>query len=64
VLTMSVSLAPALYDTDARRASFYTRLVERVEAIPASTARALPSPCPPPAGRERRSGSPAVPSYC
>jgi len=34
VLTMSVSLPPAQYDTDAKRASFYTRLVERVEAIP------------------------------
>jgi predicted permease len=34
VLTMSISLGPAQYDTDAKRASFYTRLVERVEAIP------------------------------
>ena len=34
VLTMSVSLAPAQYDTDAKRAGFYTQLVERVEAIP------------------------------
>jgi predicted permease len=34
VLTMAVSLAPTQYDTDAKRASFYTRLVERVEAIP------------------------------
>jgi predicted permease len=34
VLTMSVSLAPAIYDTDAKRASFYTELVDRVEAIP------------------------------
>ena len=34
VLTMSVSLAPALYDTDAKRAAFYTQLVDRVEAIP------------------------------
>ncbi|HEV7139220.1 MAG TPA: ABC transporter permease, partial [Steroidobacteraceae bacterium] len=34
VLTMAVSLAPAQYDTDAKRASFYTQLVERVEAIP------------------------------
>jgi putative ABC transport system permease protein len=34
VLTMSVSLAPALYDTDAKRAAFYSELVDRVEAIP------------------------------
>ena len=34
VLTMSVSLAPAQYDTDAKRASFYQQLVERVEAMP------------------------------
>jgi predicted permease len=34
VLTMSVSLAPAQYDTDAKRASFYQQLVERVESIP------------------------------
>ncbi|HEX6495352.1 MAG TPA: ABC transporter permease [Acidobacteriaceae bacterium] len=34
VLTMSVSLAPAQYDTDAKRAGFYTQLVDRVEAIP------------------------------
>ncbi|HEY2000899.1 MAG TPA: ABC transporter permease [Acidobacteriaceae bacterium] len=34
VLTMSVSLAPTQYDTDAKRASFYTRLVDRVEALP------------------------------
>ncbi len=34
VLTMSVSLAPAIYDTDAKRAAFYTELVDRVEAIP------------------------------
>ncbi|MGA9720274.1 MAG: ABC transporter permease [Acidobacteriaceae bacterium] len=34
VLTMSVSLAPAVYDTDAKRAAFYTQLVDRVEAIP------------------------------
>ena len=34
VLTMSVSLAPAVYDTDAKRAAFYTQLVDRVETIP------------------------------
>ncbi|HZD45186.1 MAG TPA: ABC transporter permease, partial [Acidobacteriaceae bacterium] len=34
VLTMSVSLAPTQYDTDAKRASFYTQLVDRVEALP------------------------------
>jgi predicted permease len=34
VLTMAISLSPAQYDTDAKRASFYSRLVERVEAIP------------------------------
>jgi predicted permease len=34
VLTMSVSLAPAQYDTDAKRANFYKQLVERVESIP------------------------------
>ncbi|HZD77883.1 MAG TPA: FtsX-like permease family protein, partial [Acidobacteriaceae bacterium] len=34
VLTMSVSLAPAQYDTDAKRASFYQQLVEHVEALP------------------------------
>jgi predicted permease len=34
VLTMSVSLAPAQYDTETKRASFYTQLVERVEAMP------------------------------
>lgn len=34
VLTMSVSLAPTQYDTDAKRSSFYTQLVDRVEAIP------------------------------
>jgi putative ABC transport system permease protein len=34
VLTMSVSLAPAVYDTDAKRAAFYTQLVDRVEATP------------------------------
>jgi predicted permease len=34
VLTMSVSLAPAIYDTDEKRASFYTQLVDRVEALP------------------------------
>jgi predicted permease len=34
VLTMSVSLAPTQYDTDAKRASFYRQLVERVEALP------------------------------
>jgi putative ABC transport system permease protein len=34
VLTMSVSLSPAQYDTDAKRASFYQQLVERVEALP------------------------------
>lgn len=34
VLTMSVSLAPAVYDTDAKRAAFYSELVERVEAVP------------------------------
>src|SRR3984885_15050700 len=34
VLTMSVSLAPTQYDTDAKRASFYTLLVDRVEALP------------------------------
>lgn len=34
VLTMSVSLAPTRYDTDAKRASFYMQLVDRVEAIP------------------------------
>jgi predicted permease len=34
VLTMAISLSPAQYDTDAKRARFYSRLVERVEAIP------------------------------
>lgn len=34
VLTMSVSLAPAVYDTDEKRATFYTQLVDRVEAVP------------------------------
>jgi predicted permease len=34
VLTMSVSLAPTQYDTDAKRAGFYTQLVDRVEALP------------------------------
>jgi predicted permease len=34
VLTMSVSLSPAQYDTDTKRASFYQQLVERVEALP------------------------------
>jgi putative ABC transport system permease protein len=34
VLTMSVSLAPTQYDTDTKRASFYTQLVDRVEALP------------------------------
>jgi predicted permease len=34
VLTMSVSLSPAQYDTDAKRASFYSQLVDRVEALP------------------------------
>jgi predicted permease len=34
ILTMSVSLSPAQYDTDAKRASFYRQLVERVEAMP------------------------------
>jgi putative ABC transport system permease protein len=34
VLTMSVSLAPAQYDTDAKRASFYKQLVARVESLP------------------------------
>jgi predicted permease len=34
VLTMSVSLSPTQYDTDAKRASFYGQLVERVEALP------------------------------
>ncbi len=34
VLTMSVSLSPAQYDTDAKRADFYRQLVERVEAMP------------------------------
>jgi predicted permease len=34
VLTMSVSLAPAVYDTDPKRAAFSSELVERVEAIP------------------------------
>jgi putative ABC transport system permease protein len=34
VLTMSVSLAPTQYDTDAKRASFYRQLVDHVEAIP------------------------------
>ncbi len=34
VLTMSVSLAPAIYDTDAKRAAFYAQLVDRVEATP------------------------------
>ena len=34
VLTMSVSLSPAQYDTDAKRATFYRQLVERVEALP------------------------------
>ncbi len=34
VLTLSVSLAPALYDTDQKRAAFYTQLVDRVEALP------------------------------
>jgi predicted permease len=34
VLTMSVSLAPAIYDTDEKRAAFYTQLVDRVETIP------------------------------
>jgi predicted permease len=47
VLTMSVSLAPALYDTDAKRAAFYTQLVDRVEALPgvehASVTRTLPA---------------------
>jgi predicted permease len=33
VLTMSVALAPTQYDTDAKRASFYTQLVDGVEAI-------------------------------
>jgi predicted permease len=31
---MSVSLAPTQYDTDAKRAGFYTQLVDRVEALP------------------------------
>jgi predicted permease len=34
VLTMSVSLPPAQYDTDAKRATFYQQLVEHVEALP------------------------------
>jgi putative ABC transport system permease protein len=34
VLTMSLSLAPTQYDTDAKRATFYTQLVDRVEALP------------------------------
>ncbi|HEY3851060.1 MAG TPA: ABC transporter permease, partial [Steroidobacteraceae bacterium] len=34
VLTMSVSLAPAVYDTYQKRAAFYTQLVDRVEAVP------------------------------
>jgi predicted permease len=34
VLTMSVSLAPAQYDTDAKRASFYRQLIDHVEAVP------------------------------
>jgi putative ABC transport system permease protein len=34
VLTMSVSLSPSQYDTDAKRARFYRQLVERVEALP------------------------------
>ncbi len=34
VLTMSVSLSPAQYDTDGKRTGFYTQLVDRVEAIP------------------------------
>jgi predicted permease len=34
VLTMSVSLSPTQYDTDAKRAGFYTQLVDRVEALP------------------------------
>jgi putative ABC transport system permease protein len=34
VLTMSVSLAPTQYDTDTKRAGFYTQLVDRVEALP------------------------------
>src|SRR6201996_3486488 len=48
VLTMSVSLAPAQYDTDAKRARFYPQLGERVEAIPgvehASVTLTLPTP--------------------
>jgi putative ABC transport system permease protein len=47
VLTMSVSLAPAQYDTDAKRAGFYKQLVERIEALPdvddASITRTLPA---------------------
>jgi len=34
VLTMSVSLAPAIYDTDPKRAAFSSELVDRVEDIP------------------------------
>jgi predicted permease len=34
VLTMSVSLSPTQYDTDTKRAAFYTQLVDRVEAVP------------------------------
>jgi predicted permease len=34
VLTMSVSLSPVQYDTDAKRARFYTQLVDRVESLP------------------------------
>jgi predicted permease len=34
VLTMSVSLSPTQYDTDAKRAGFYTQLVDRIEALP------------------------------
>ncbi|HEX6772427.1 MAG TPA: ABC transporter permease [Acidobacteriaceae bacterium] len=34
VLTMSVSLAPTVYDTDAKRAAFYAQLIDRVESIP------------------------------
>jgi predicted permease len=34
VLTMSLSLAPTQYDTEAKRATFYAQLVDRVEALP------------------------------
>jgi putative ABC transport system permease protein len=34
VLTMSIALAPAVYDTDPKRAAFTSELIDRVEAIP------------------------------